>query len=568
MNNKKTLEEFIDSPDTVDFVIKQGEHFTQFINENPGVIVTQTLAGSYIVCYVNVSDFDDIITRLGASFIGSASLLLGLLDRQSFESAGITQVRQQLAHKLDGNGVIVGIVDTGIDYTQNIFRYEDGTSKIQFIWDQAIRGNTPKGYNTGSEYTNAQINEALKAADPYDIVPQKDTAGHGTFLASVVAGVKTGDYIGAAPGAELIVVKLKKARPYYLNLYSVPAAQENVFESSAVMAGVEYILEKARQLDRPAVICIGIGSNFGSHDGYSILEEYLSEVSAQNGVCICTAAGNESQARHHMQGVISKTGGSQNIDIKVGDNAGDIYVSIWNTEPDIFSVSVLSPMGELITRTPAVSGHVFESNFLLEQAGARIASYFPVQGIGGQLTSVKLINVTPGVWTITVYGDVVLDGTFHAWLPMTGFVSPGVEFLAATPYTTVTVPATMTGAICCGAYDSIKNILYFDSSWGPTRASVMAPDLVAPGVNVGGYYPGGYGTMSGTSVAAAVTAGACVLLFQWGIVNGNYTALNTSQVRAFLIRGCSRIDTMTYPNTKSGYGRLNLSQTFQLMQEM
>jgi hypothetical protein len=95
----------------------------------------------------------------------------------------------------------------------------------------------------------------------------------------------------------------------------------------------------------------------------------------------------------------------------------------------------------------------------------------------------------------------------------------------------------------------------------------MAPDLAAPGVNVGGYYPEGYGIMSGTSVAAAITAGACALLLEWGIVGGNNTTLSTDQIRAFLISSCSRSDTMKYPNTKSGYGLLNLSNTFRLIQE-
>jgi hypothetical protein len=235
---------------------------------------------------------------------------------------------------------------------------------------------------------------------------------------------------------------------------------------------------------------------------------------------------------------------------------------------DKFSVSVRSPTGELVARTPPVSGRVTEAGLILERARISIVSFFPVERSGGQLTTVKLINATPGIWTITVYGDIVLDGTIHAWLPMTGFVSPGVEFLKATPNYTITVPATMVGSLCCGAYDSVNNTLYSQSSWGPTRAPHMAPDLVAPGVNVGGYYPSGYGTMSGTSVAAAITAGACALMLQWGIVNKNDLALSTFQIRAFLIRGCSRSETIDYPSTSWGYGSLNLLQTFQFMREV
>ncbi len=178
-----------------------------------------------------------------------------------------------------------------------------------------------------------------------------------------------------------------------------------------------------------------------------------------------------------------------------------------------------------------------------------------------------MTNATPGIWTITVYGDLILDGTFHAWLPITSLASPGVEFLAAIPNYTVTVPSTAIGIISCGAYNITDKSLYPNSSWGPTRTDLMAPDLVAPGVNVGGVFPTGYGTMSGTSAAVAIVAGACALMLQWGIVQGNDIGMSTYKIRAYLIRGCSRSPTLLYPNAQWGYGALDLVQTFNLMRE-
>ena len=191
-----------------------------------------------------------------------------------------------------------------------------------------------------------------------------------------------------------------------------------------------------------------------------------------------------------------------------------------------------------------------------------------MEGSGGQLTVVRLLNATPGIWTIIVTGDIILDGTYHAWLPLTGFVSPTVEFLTPTPYYTIVVPATAIGLIAVGAYNGANNSLYVRSSWGPTRLPFMSPDLVAPGVNVIGLYPSGYGPMDGTSVSAAITAGAAALLLQWGIVEGNDVAMSTYQIRAYMIRGCSRSDTITYPNAQWGYGRLNLISSFNLMREL
>jgi subtilisin family serine protease len=129
------------------------------------------------------------------------------------------------------------------------------------------------------------------------------------------------------------------------------------------------------------------------------------------------------------------------------------------------------------------------------------------------------------------------------------------------------VPATAFGIITCGAYNAGTNSLYINSSWGPTATMALKPDLVAPGVNVGGVYPNGYGTMSGTSAAAAITAGACALMQQWGIVNKNDISMSTYDIKAYLIRGCSRIQTINYPNVQWGYGSLNLIGTFNLMRE-
>lgn len=562
------LKEFINAPDTVDFILRGSDDLNAFLAENPNIIATQTLAERYVVCYANASNFASIISRLGTSYVSSLSLALGLLGRPALENSGIIGIHQQPYLDLRGRGVLVGIVDTGIDYTQQVFRYADGSSKIQAIYDQSIStGTAPEGFFIGTEYTHEQINQALRSENPHEIVPHQDTDGHGTFLASVAAGREIGSFLGAAPDAELVVVKLRKARPFYLNLFSVPETQENVFGSTALMVGVEYILRKARELNRPVAICLGIGTNLGSHDGFSIFEEYLSEISNLVGVCLCAAAGNESQARHHTQGRIFAKGESRNIDISVANESSAIHVSIWSTVSDRVSVSVRSPTGELAARIPPKSGNITFTNLVLEPSVIRVAYYFPIEGSGGQMTVVHITNATPGIWTITVYGDLILDGTFHAWLPLTGLDFPGVEFLAATPNYTVTVPSTAVGAISCGAYNIDDNSLYSNSSWGPTRIDMMAPDLAAPGVNVGGIFPTGPGTMSGTSAATAVTAGAGALMLQWGVVQGNDVSLSTYQIRAYLVRGCRRNPTMLYPNTQWGYGALDLLQTFNFMRE-
>ena len=568
MNDTAAVEKLISSPDSVDFVLRSNIFLDKLVKEFPDVVVTQVLSGRYVICYASSDVFEQIIEKFGSSFFSAVTTVLGPLGRVALEASGITQTQQQPYLDLKGKGVLLGFLDTGIDYTQKAFRYEDGTSRVQFIYDQTVTSTPPKGFYVGTEYTNAQINQALQAEDPYSIVPQRDTVGHGTFLASVASGGEAGDFVGAAPEAELIVVKLKKARPYYLKLYTVPKDQENAFTSTSIMAGVEYIVMKARELNRPVVICLGTGTNFGPHDGFGIFEEYLSYVANLRGVCLCTAAGNECQARHHTQGKIAEKEATQNIDLKVGQNAGDLMFSLWNLSSDKLSLSVRSPTGELLGRVPSRPGKTTRSKLVLEQSTVQVEYFLPYEGSGGQLSIVRIFSATPGIWTITVHGDQILDGSYHAWLPLTGFVSPEVGFLSVTPYYTITSPATMSGSISCGAYDHKTNSLYYDSSWGPTRLERMAPDLVAPGVNVGGIFPSGFGRMSGTSIASAITAGACALMMQWGVVEKNDVALSTYQIRAYLIRGCGRSSTMSYPNTQWGYGTLDLIQTFNLMRDL
>ncbi len=562
------LAAFIDDPNTVNFVARNSQFLNDFLAANPQIVPSQLIGGRYLIIYANKSQVPVITQNLGTSFISSLPLVLGLLDTAALEASGILQVQEQPYLDLQGRGVLVGLIDTGIDYTKEAFINEDGTSKVLYLYDQTARGNTPDGFYIGTEYTQEQINLALQAEDPYSVVPQQDTVGHGTFLASVAAGRRVGANVGAAPQADLIVVKLRDAGPFYRDLYLVPPEQQNAYESTSVMIGVEYILQRARELGRPVSICIGIGTNFGSHDGFSLFEEYLASISMVRGVCVCTAAGNESQARHHTQGKLSIAGEDQDMDIRVGENSGDFLVSLWNTASDRFSVAVRSPTGEMVGRVPARTGTTLEARLVLERSIVTVQYFFPVEGSGGQLTVIAFRFPTPGVWTVIVHGDIVLDGTYHAWLPMTGFVSRNVEFLTPTPYYTITVPGTAFGMITCGAYNSNNNSLYTRTSWGPTRLPMMSPDLVAPGVNVSGLFPTGYGTMDGTSVAAAITAGAGALMLQWGIVNGNDIALSTYQIRAYLIRGCNRSDTLTYPNSQWGYGRLNLLQSFNLMREL
>lgn len=570
MPTEQTLEtmplvDFIARPDTAAFIIRYNALARNYIAAHPYLRIGKTLTGDYAIGYVQRDRFPEILNDLGTFNIDIFPLVCGLLARPELDASGITAVQQQPFLDLRGSGVLIGFIDTGIDYTQRAFQYEDGTTKIKYIWDQTIRGNFPEGFNLGAEYTEEQINTAINSADPYSVVPHRDTVGHGTFLASVAAGRERGPYIGAAPDSELIIVKLKKASPFYTRFYLVPPDQENVYETSDLMLGIDYIIEKATELRMPVAICISVGTNLGGHDGSNVLEEFLARISHIPGIAVCASAGNESAQRHHTHGLVARTGDVKNIEITVRERSSSVFISLWNGPTDRMSVSVRSPAGEVVESIPAKSGTTLEQRLILEQSTVNIQYFFPVGGTGDQLTAIRIINPTSGIWTIRIHGDFIVNGRYNAWLPLIGLGPPEINFLPSSPNYTICVPATSIGVITCGAYDTFTDSLYYTSSWGPTRLPSVSPDLAAPGVNVGGIFPLGYGRMSGTSVAAAITTGACALLLQWGFVQRNETSISTFWIKTALIRGCERDPGVYYPNVQWGYGKLNLLNTFRLL---
>lgn len=557
------LSEFLKQPNTIAFNEWLNPTVEQYIADKPYIYVgPQFQANGNTIFYTSEEYMDGIFADLGAN-TNIYPQIFGLLGQEALDDSGIDWVQQQPYLDLKGSGVLLGFVDTGIDYTNPAFQFEDGTSKISYIWDQTLEGTPPPSMPFGATYTQAQINEALKLNNPHELVPHQDTVGHGTFLASVAGGRGTGAAAGAAPDSELVVVKLKKASPFYLEKYLIPKTQENAFESTDIMLGIKFIHNYATALGKPVVICLALGSNFGGHSGYSKLENYLSNLSGHTGVAFCVAAGNEGNARHHTQGRIATSDETQDIDVRVGTEGNSFLILIAYEGYDTISVSLHSPTGETTGRIPYSIGTLYTKKFLFENTTVSIQYQQDVN----RFIIVKVRNATPGIWKITLHSSVIVSGRYNAWLPITGQVSPGIEFTDPYPDCTITIPATDYGTISCAAYNGRDESLYLNNSWGPTVAPRVAPDLVAPGVDVAGIYPTGEGIMSGTSVAAALTAGACALIFQWSIVQRNEIAMNGYRLRTLLIGGCERDNDLEYPNNLWGYGKLDLEETFRLMRE-
>ena len=349
-----SLEEFVRLPTTVTFDAMITKHLQEFVKKNPYIKLGTHLGTGYVPVHVDIAHIPTLTRELGKHYLLNPAIL-SPLGTFAHDQAGITSILQHPHLKLTGKGVIIGFVDTGIDYTKDVFRHEDGSSKIISIWDQTIEGPRPPELYFGAEYTGEQINQALQSDRPLDIVPSTDTDGHGTFLASLAAGRNTGDYSGAAPDARLVVVKLKRAHQYFINDFLLPPDNPNYYQNSDMMLGMEYIVNVANRLDAPMVICLGMGSNDTGHDGYTMFEEYISHLSQRPGFAVVNGAGNESNARHHTQGQLLRTGSTSTIGIRVGDRQTSFRVNIFGSSYDKISVGIVShPQGKSSAESPSI----------------------------------------------------------------------------------------------------------------------------------------------------------------------------------------------------------------------
>lgn len=572
--------------------------------------VTQENTDSYDFCYANIENLYNIVyvSRSGIPSIeeyffdyNTIPKLYGLMQEeteqgmgegrpgqdltqpprtvgsgQDFDptgliASGITQVQREPLG-LNGQGVVIACIDTGIDYRNPAFWDENGESRILAIWDQTIQeGAPPEGFSFGTEYTREEINRALASDNPYEIVPSRDENGHGSAMAAVAAGssrfreASGTAYTGAAPRAEIVVVKLKECKPYLRDFYLVPEGTP-AYQENDIMLGVQYADRFAIQFRRPVVICLGVGTNFGDHGGNSPLARYLNWIAVKRSRAVVVCGGNEGNAAHHYRGLLEKrtnaSESSANVEIRVGENANGFFLEMWGNVPDAFNVTIRSPGGETIPPIRLGIPQSITYGFIYERTRITIDSVLVEPASGEELIVFRVQNPTPGIWNFRVesVGE-VHNGVFHMWLPITAFLNTQVYFLESTPYTTLTEPAMAADVISVSAYDASNNSFYAESGRGFSRIGSIRPDLASPGVNVSTIF----GKQTGSSLSAAITAGAVAQFMQWAVVEGGNKLVESREIKSYLIRGASRSSDLTYPNREWGYGRLNMVGTFEAL---
>ena len=469
----------------------------------------------------------------------------------------IDSVQQDTRLSLYGQGILVAIIDSGIEYENADFRNEDGTTRILALWDQSLAPGEgrvpPKGYAVGAEYTSGQINEALGRStlnDRRQIVPSQDTSGHGTAVAGVAAGNgrnSNGQYAGAAPKSDLLVVKLGNP------------VKDGFPRTTELMQGIDYVVRKALELQMPVAVNISFGNTYGSHDGSSLLERFIDDISNIWKSCICIGSGNEAASAGHTSGIM-RMGREEIIQLAVQSSQPAISIQIWKEYTDIVDISLMTPAGVTIGPIQEILGpqrfSVGQTEILLYYGEP--SPYSTAQEIFIDMLP-KETYVASGVWRLILNPRKVVSGAYELWLPSENVLNQGTGFLFPTDQTTLTIPSTAGRVVTVGAYNALTFAYADFSGRGYTRgANLVKPDIVAPGVDVtAAAIGGGYAQFTGTSFAVPFVTGGAALMMEWGIVRNNDPYLYGEKVKAYLRRGARELPGFTeYPNPQVGFGAL------------
>ncbi len=436
---------------------------------------------------------------------------------------------------LSGEGILVGIIDSGIDFFHPEF-IMDGKTRILTYYDQW----------QGVILEQNQINEILQGERAGNLY--RDSSGHGTAVASVAAGNS-----GVAYQSELVVVKLGNP------------ARDNYFRTSQLMQAINFCIGVARRQRKPIAINLSFGNCYGDHNGTSLIETFIDQVSDLEKVCICVGNGNEGTAGGHYGGKINPIE-ERIIELAVDQFQSSFGIQIWKNFADRFEIILEGPGGERFVIAEDMQG-IFQKDL----SGTRVlcnastpVPYRSRQEIYFDLLPLK-DYVDGGIWRIRMLPKKIVNGEIDLYLPAQEALSQGTRFLLPSPQRTITIPATARKCISVGAYNSYLDSYAEFSGRGYTFLDVSKPDILAPGVNIRCAVPGGgYESLTGTSIATPFVTGSCALMMEWGIVKGNDLYLYGEKAKAYLHKGARQLHYLPEtPNELSGYGRLCLADSIE-----
>lgn len=504
-----------------------------------------------------MSDFD-----LYYNMLEEHPYLFGLSQLENLEAVGVNRVRRIPGFDYRGNGIIIGFVDTGIDYSHPVFVQADGSSRVRVIWAQdEENGTPPEGFGFGGLFGPEEISAGTAP---------KDENGHGTFLAGIAAGRedRNNNFSGVASGAELAVVRLREASQE-LKEYFCMRPNVAAFNEADIMQGVRFLLEYAAAQGKPLVLCLGVCSSLGSHRGTMPLSLYLNSLVYLPDVCIITAAGNEGNARHHGHFLLGAA--PQEVEVYVEEKGSGFTLEIFAEAIADLRLRVISPTGD---DAPAL-GSGFSGTERFPMIFDRSVLYIERESLmrAGTMQRIRLRLERPstGIWRLQ-FGRSDMAAEVNLWLPISEFLEGDVYFTEPDTEMTLCEPANAPLLLAVGGYSTENGSLAPFSGRGFTADGLNQPTLLAPSVAVNGPFAGGgYIEKSGTSIGAAYTAG-CVALFMEYIEEyrrtGAAVPMDTVLLRNLFSLGAVREEGVEYPSPAYGYGNLNLYGVFEFLRNL
>ena len=521
----------------------------------------------YAIIAVEVGEIDRLLREVKNIKNVEGNIVYSLTAISPLDTSNISKYHNNAYLNLRGDGVIVGMIDTGIDYLNKEFMTEDGKTRILSIWDQTINNNEDNSYYFGKVYSNYDINKAIEASekgeDPYSIVASKDEYGHGTKMAGIIGARGINIEPGAAPNCEFVVVKIQEASNRALNQNCLQRLQYPTYQSTDILLAIKYLYQLKQNLDKPMIIYIPLATNFAGHDGSTIVERYIDATSRTKGTLFVTGCGNEGQSETHYRGKIEKTGDIHTVELRVDPNQKDLAITIWVSKPDKVSVGFVSPSGEKIDPIPARIKKTKEIKLVFENSTISVTYDYPNEYNGDENIKIFIRNIKGGIWKINLVADYILFGNIDIWIYQKNLLGTQTAFLNSDPYITLTVPSSSLNILSAAYYNQNTNSVVVDSGRGYTRDNRIKPDVAVGGIAVETTSPGGgKTTVSGASVAAAVLAGAMALFFQWAIVEGNDPNIYSEKVKSYLYSGSIKRKGDIYPNREWGFGIFDLEGIF------
>lgn len=463
---------------------------------------------------------------------------------------------QRQPFSLTGQGILVGIIDSGIDISHPDFRNEDGSTRIAGLWDQTLTPAAgtdqapPEGYQTGVYFSREDLDAILSSGEK---TPTVDTSGHGTHVAGIAAGngrASQGENRGVAYEADLLVVKLGSRR------------KEGFPQTAELMQGVDFCVRFSLQNNQPLALNLSYGNSYGSHTGTSLIETYLDEAASIGRTTICVGSGNEGSQRRHASGIL-EDGRDQLIEFTVAPGEYNLGIQIWKHYVDTFQITLQTPSGARIVLSEDLQG-----TYRYVQDGTEILWYFgePAPYSIQQEIYLELLpegvytNIRSGIWKLFFSPRNIVDGRYDLWMPSGSSINKETGFLVSEVDTTLTIPSTASKPVTVAAYDGDTDTYAPFSGRGYVCCHLVKPDLAAPGVDIVSCAPGGgYTSRTGTSMACPFVTGSAALLMQYGIVQGNDPYLFGQKLKAYLIRGARQLSAFSeYPNDRVGWGALCL----------